>query len=160
MDQRFGLTEEFLAEARRGQLERRIGTDRGHQGIELRGSVTIARADPVGILEDQVNRDPQQRQVGREQRHARQLALEGPREIGREKAGAGDVVAHVARQRRIFPPGNQPVPQDDVGRESLHDQAVAFAVEVMDRRYARSHVGGHGLEVGLLKEDPVRRHGP
>ena len=106
MDQRFGLIEEFLAEARRGQLERRIGADRGREGIELRGGVAIARADPVGILEHQVNRDPQQRQVGREQRHPRKLALEGPREIGCEEASAGDVVAHVARQRRILPPGN------------------------------------------------------
>ena len=54
VNERLGFVEKFLPEARRGNLERPVAAKVRDDLVKLRGGVTIARADEVGIRKDQI----------------------------------------------------------------------------------------------------------
>ena len=98
VNERLGFIEKFLPEACRGHFERPIAAKVRDNVVKLRGSVTIALADEVGIRKNQIYGDAHERLICREQRHPVHLTFERSGEVGREEAGAGDVLAHIARR--------------------------------------------------------------
>src|ERR1700694_2059082 len=116
VNERLGCADEFLPKARRGNFERRIAAKGRDDLVQLRGSVTITGAHEVRIGENKIYADAHQRFVCGEERNSIHLMLERTREVGREEAGAGDVLADIAREILVAASRNQSVPQDDVGR--------------------------------------------
>ena len=105
-----------MPEACRGDFEGRIAAKVCDQLIELGRGVAIARANEIGIRENKIYGDANQRLVCGEQRNCVQLVFERPREIRGEEASAGNVLADVAREVVVPAPCDQAVPQDDMGR--------------------------------------------
>ena len=72
----------------------------------------------------------------------------------------GRYIAQIAREILVAAPCDQPLPQDDMGREPLHDHAIEFSVVVVDLGYQRAYMGRDGGVVAALEEGPLRRHRP
>ena len=116
VNQRLGLAEKFLSEARRRNFERTIAAQVADDFVELRRGMSIALAREVWIPKDQIYGNADQRLISGEQRDTVHFAFERPRKVGREVARTRDVLAEVAGEIRVTAPGNQTVPQDDVRR--------------------------------------------
>ena len=160
VDERLGLIEKFLSQTGGAHLERPVAPQVRGGGIELRRGVAIALARPIGIGEYQVHADPDQRLVGGEPRHSVHLRLKGTGQIRCEKAGAGHVLPHVAREIGIAPPFDQTVPQDDVRREPFHDGAIEVGIVVIDLGNEPADVRRDGAVVRILEVCPVEGHRP
>src|SRR3981081_593642 len=113
-NERLGFPDGFLPKARRGNFERRIPAKGRDDLVQLRGRVTITGAHEVRIGENKVYADAHQRFVCGEERNSIQLMFERTREVGREEARAGDVLADIAREILVAASSDQSVPQDDV----------------------------------------------
>ena len=116
VDQRLVLGEKFLAEACRCDFQGPIAAQVRDYVVELRRGVTVALADAVGVLKDQVHGDANQRLVSGEQCGSIHFVFERPREIGGEVAGACHILADVAGDLVVTPACNQTLSQDDMRR--------------------------------------------
>ncbi len=135
VQQRLGIGREQMLQPLRLDLQITIGAQFGDDAVELRARMPVHLGVEIRVRENQVLGDVAEFDIVGEQRQIRLAILGRHMQVGAAKQGAGHEQADVVGDIRQLPPFDQRPPQDDVGRQILHDdQRLAF-VEMIDRRH-------------------------
>jgi hypothetical protein len=149
-----------MTKARGAHLELGISPQLRRRLVQLRGRMTVSVGREIRLGKNQVHGNSNQRFVAREQRDAVDFALEGTGQVGRKKTRARNVFADVAGNARVAAPGDESLPEDDVGGQPLHDREMEVRVVVIDGGNEPADVGGDSAKIRVLEMSAFRRHGP
>ena len=139
MQQRLRGREIAQAEMGDRALQRDVGAQRRGPGRE-RGRDLVAPDLDVRVGEDEIDRDPLQREVLRKERDVGGLALERNREVGGMEGRLRHEFRDVLGRLREALARDQPLAQDDVRLELLHhDHELLGIVGIEFGREPASH---------------------
>ena len=132
MQQLLGIGREDVLQPLRLDLEIAVGAQLGDEAVELRAGMPVHFGVEIRVRENQVLGDIAELDIVCEQRQIRLAILGRHMQVGAAKQGTGHEQADVVGDIRQPPPFDQRPPQDDVGRQILHDdQRLAF-IEMID----------------------------